>query len=67
MAACPTPWKMFWTTRRAAIQHSKQAKSPQKCGQVRPYHCACGHWHVTSMTKQAVKAVKRRNAQRRAA
>lgn len=60
MTDCPTPWKMVWTTRANANMVAHHGKAAQKGGQVRPYHCECGQWHLTSMSRKAAKAVKRR-------
>jgi len=56
---CPTPWKMRWESRRSAVNHARRAKAAQKAGQVRPYRCVCGCWHVSSMSKRTAKLVKR--------
>ncbi len=46
---CPTPWKMRFTSRRMALDLSRRARSGTK-GQLRPYRCECGNWHLSTIS-----------------
>lgn len=58
---CPTPCKVPHASRRAALGFAKRAKH-LKAGQLRPYQCRCGAWHLTSMNKRESKKAARRLA-----
>jgi hypothetical protein len=57
--ACPTPRKLCYQSRREALQATRVMKSGLK-GQLRPYRCACGNWHLSSMGRRQHKAAIRR-------
>jgi hypothetical protein len=67
--ACPTPWKVAFTTRAFAIADGRRARAGRqkaKSGQLRPYRCpGCGQWHLTTIDAKTFKQKKRQK--RRAA
>jgi len=58
---CPTPSKLKFASRREALTATKHASSKGKAvhRQLRPYHCQCGFWHVTSMTPAALRELRK--------
>lgn len=61
MSNCPTPWKLGYKTRgEARVTARGHFSQPNKRGQVKPYLCPCGSWHLSSMSKRAHKLVTRR-------
>ena len=66
-APCPTPWKQTFPSRASARDLLRRAKGPTKDGQIRPYLCPCGAWHLTSMSRREVKNVLKRQRSRSAA
>jgi hypothetical protein len=71
MSACPTPDKMGFVTRGAAKAESKRIANRYSLkGQLRPYRCDCGHWHLTHLAgkaRQLDRRKRRANAARAAA
>lgn len=65
-AICPTPWKISYGSRAAAVMDARQRDrdgvAGRKKGQLRPYRCDCGRWHLTSMPRAAVRMLRKRRA-----
>lgn len=62
-AVCRTPWKVAFTSLAVAVadgRRARQGRQKSRRGQLRPYRCECGHWHLTSMDKKAAKAKRKR-------
>jgi len=58
---CPTPWKISFGSRREALTTtrgvSRRGKADAK--QLRPYHCRCGGWHLTSMSSAQLRQLRK--------
>lgn len=66
---CPTPWKVWYETRNLAKSQAARATRgllPSKNGQLRPYRCECGGWHLTAISKNELRRVKKRQRARAA-
>lgn len=60
---CRTPWKIRFSSRREAVRAISDTGISSKHGQLRPYHCTCGSWHLSKMTRRQYKtALKKRAA-----
>lgn len=55
---CRTPWNIVYETRSIAKQAVRESRQ-KVSGQLRPYQCSCGHWHLTHLTKRAAKQIQR--------
>jgi hypothetical protein len=61
MAECPTPGKLPYENRGAARQAAKDAERRFTLrGQMRPYSCVCGNWHLTRMAAADFRRLTRR-------
>lgn len=61
---CRKPWKVAFTSRAFAVadgRRARQGRQKSRRGQLRPYRCGCGHWHLTSMDKKSFKLKSRRS------
>jgi hypothetical protein len=71
MSACPTPDKMGFVTRGMAKAETKRITSRYSLkGQLRPYLCDCGYWHLTHLAgkdRQLDRRKRRANAAAREA
>jgi hypothetical protein len=57
---CRTPWKIRYDSRKQAKQQIREATGMSALrGQLRPYSCSCGGWHLTHLTKRAAKQIAR--------
>lgn len=56
-ALCRTPWKIRFTSRREAVRAISDNGISSKHGQLRPYHCDCGAWHLSRMSRRQHKIV----------
>jgi hypothetical protein len=68
---CPTPDKMGFPSRGMAKSEAKRiARRYTLKGQLRPYPCDCGLWHLTHLSgknRQLDRRKRRANAAARAA
>jgi hypothetical protein len=61
---CPTPDKMGFSTRGAAKAEAKRISNRYSLkGQLRPYRCDCGAWHLTHLAGKN-RQLDRRNRRR---
>lgn len=57
---CPTPWKISFGSRREASTSVRSGLANKKMkGQLRPYHCVCGGWHLTSMSPADLRRIRK--------
>lgn len=56
---CPTPWKTPYTSRKEAKATLNTRRKASPKGQLRPYSCPCGYWHLTSMSRNVLRIAKR--------
>jgi hypothetical protein len=61
---CPTPGKIPLPDAAEARRWSKRECSK---GQLRPYRCVCGAWHLTTISRARLRQVNRRRRQEGAA
>jgi hypothetical protein len=59
MSACPTPWKVPLDDPDEARRESKRDTRPGT-GQLKPYRCVCGSWHLTTISAARLRQVNRR-------
>jgi len=65
---CPTPGKVPYLTRGDARQAAKDAERRFTIrGQMRPYSCECGSWHLTKMAATDYRRLVRRKRKNEAA
>lgn len=68
---CPTSDKMGFPSRGSAKAEAKRIAGRYSLkGQLRPYRCECGHWHLTHLAgkaRQLDRRKRRANAAARAA
>ena len=58
---CPHPWKIRFPSRREALVYSKTGKTSNRLkGQLRPYSCACGGWHLSTLNRKQHKQMLKR-------
>jgi hypothetical protein len=71
MIVCPTPGKQSFVSRTAAKAEAKRAAQRYSLkGQLRPYLCDCGYWHLTHLAgkdRQLDRRKRRANAAAREA
>ena len=58
-APCPTPWKIPIGDADEARRLSKGETRPGT-GQLKPYHCDCGSWHLSTISRARLRQVNRR-------
>jgi hypothetical protein len=66
--SCPTPDKQAFPSRGSAKAEAKRAAQRYTLrGQLRPYRCDCGDWHLTHLSgklRQLDRRKRRANAAR---
>jgi len=64
--SCPTPSKQVFVSRNGAKAEAKRVEKRYSLnGQLRPYRCECGHWHLTHLAgkqRQLDRRKRRANA-----